>query len=884
MKISVPIIKQVDLLILGGSSTVVEKALALRQQGHSVFLLTPYTYFGEDYCAGLNLHEVPQSWQLGDNPRPAQVKLTLLKKLLQADITFLFQSYPVKLLYGDKGQFAGLLIANRSGFQVIAAKALLDGSSNCLLADLAALPRKPFKPGKRKVERIVLAENYENKPGLEVKDLKRVYRYDDKDYRLFQVSRELNFDSNQQACLSQVECQMRKDSWQPQLVAAADQCRYQLNDGISISYTPSTESPYFFDSRHDSEEIAAILPQIKASAPVQDKKNTGRQLPEDLQVRRQDKYFRFENAAHIELELHDLPILEKCQVLVVGGGTAGAPAAIAAGRAGAKCICLESTSGLGGLCTMGRIGRYWYGNKVGFCHELDRGVTEMGPHPKYPLEHNTKDTEWKRHWLLLEGDKAGVEYRFQHSAVAALCRDKQLCGALVCGPGGAGFILAEALVDASGNADLALAAGAQQARETFEPALQGAGLSPIIPGNDYSNTDYNFISEEDIFDFTRAFVQAQHKFAKEFDLVQMADTRERRRMLGEITLLPQDFYAQRCYDDTICLARSNFDTHGFIVSPMFMLQPPNEEPYFAKVPFRALLPKGLEGLLVTGLAVSAHRDCLPLIRMQPDVHNQGYAAGLAASMAVKQNGKMRRIDIKKLQKQLHECGILEKEILQEKDGLPPNPIVNEYTRLAKIFMQPDKALPELQKKFAGEQDLFTAQLLAFMGDNSARELLARHIDDQQWDQGWDYRGMGQFGACVSPLDCQLIALANLDNAEIIFLRKLEQLQPEQAFSHFRVMSLIFMKYPNRAAIEKLESLLAAPGMANHAQTDYKAAVAAMRETVNDNSVRNAQLKEIYLARALNACQPGHLLARRSLLSYAEGLQACYAIFAREALE
>ena len=883
MKISVPIIRQVDLVIIGGSSAAVETALALRQQGHSVFLVTPYTYFGEDYCAALNLHEVPASWQLGDNPRPAQVKLALLKKLLAADIDFLFQSYAIKLIYGAEEQFAGLLIGNRSGFQIIAAKAVLDASPNCLLANLAELPRKPFRPGKRLVQRIVMGENYAPRPDLKIEQLPQSYRYDDKDYNLYQISREFDFDSNSQACLSRIESQMRHASWQPQLVAAADYCSYQLNDGISISHIPTAASPYFFDGNHGAAEIAKVLPQIKACAPLEGKESGMPGLPEGLQVRRQDSYFRFQNAPAMELELHDLPVLETCQVLVVGGGTGGAPAAIAAGRAGAKCICLESTSGLGGLCTMGRIGSYWYGNKAGFCKELDEGVTQMGPEPKYPAEHNKKDTEWKRHWLLLEGEKADVEYRFQHSVVAAVCKQDQVCGVLVCSPGGAGFILADALIDASGNADLALAAGAQQARETFEPALQGAGLSPIIPGNDYINTDYNFISEEDIFDFTRAFVQAQHKFTDVFDLTQMAATRERRRIVGELTLQPQDFYAQRCYDDSICLARSNFDTHGFIVSPMFMLMPPNEEPYFAKIPYRALLPKGLEGLLVTGLAVSAHRDCLPLIRMQPDVHNQGYAAGLAAAMAVKQGGKMRHIDIRKLQKQLHACGILDKELLEEVDGLPLNPIENEYTKLAKVFMYPAEALPKLQKEFAKKQDLFTAQLLAFLGDASGRELLARHIADQPWDEGWNYRGMGQFGACVSPLDCQLIALANLDNAEVIFLRKLEQLQPEHAFSHFRVMCLIFMKYPNRAAIEKLENLLSAPGMANHAQTDYRSAVAAMRDEVNDNSVRNAQLKEIYLARALNACQPGHLLARRSLLSYADGLQACYAIFAREAL-
>jgi LacI family transcriptional regulator len=45
-----------------------------------------------------------------------------------------------------------------------------------------------------------------------------------------------------------------------------------------------------------------------------------------------------------------------------------------------------------------------------------------------------------------------------------------------------------------------------------------------------------------------------------------------------------------------------------------------------------LLSAGLvDGLLVAGLGVSAHRDAMPVLRMQPDVQNVGYAAGLAVT-------------------------------------------------------------------------------------------------------------------------------------------------------------------------------------------------------------------------------------------------------------
>ncbi len=887
MNITVPIIKTVDLLVVGGTHTAINQAVAWKKTGGSAFVITPYSYFGEDSCAGLQLHQTPAELNLGENPRPNAIKRHYENLLLEAEIEFLYQSYPVKIVLGRDGFFAGLVIANRSGFQIIAAKGILDSSERSLLADLAHLPRKPFRAGRRQVERIVLADTLPECPGLKTTALPCTYQNENQEYRLFALTQEINFTDHSAASLAAVEVQMRNQSFHPRLVYTPDQCNYQLLDGISISYNPDSQSPIFFAQRHNLEDIQEILSKLPPPQPATileggDSSATDCQNQEMVRLDRWTRYPASTPA--LELNLNTFPSGEEFEVLVVGGGTSGAPAAIAAGRGGAKTLCLEQGSALGGLCTLGRIGSYWFGNRVGFCQELDQGITKMGPEPKYLAEQNKKDSEWKRQWLLQECSAAGVEVRFNHSVVAALKCGNQLCGALVASPWGVQAIRAKVVIDATGNADLAAAAGAQLAAETIEPAVQGAGLPPIILGNDYSNTDFTFIDDSDAWDATRAFVQARHKFSQHFDIGQMLATRERRRIVGDLTLQPQDFYANRQYGDTITIARSNFDTHGFIIAPMFMLQPTDEEPHFANVPFRALLPQELENILVTGLAVSAHRDCLPLIRMQPDVHNQGYAAGLAAALAVEEQCPVRKIPLRKLQSQLIKIGILPDHILFEKDCLPGAAADDPHARLANIFLDPAGALPALREEFAASEDLFLAQVLAFLGDASGREVLARSIANSRWDEGWNYRGMGQFGFSVSPLDCQLVALASLGDAEIIFLEKLQTLTPESAFSHFRIISLIFMKYPSRAAIEPLENLLTAPGMARHALKNYRDAIASNRPEAQDNSVRNAQLKELYLARALNACQPGNIQALRSLNEYANGMQGHYARFARAGIK
>ena len=68
-----------------------------------------------------------------------------------------------------------------------------------------------------------------------------------------------------------------------------------------------------------------------------------------------------------------LPVLGRYDVVVIGGGTAGAPAGIAAARQGAKTLVVEQLCGLGGVGTTGAISNYCAGNRVGFTASVGGG-------------------------------------------------------------------------------------------------------------------------------------------------------------------------------------------------------------------------------------------------------------------------------------------------------------------------------------------------------------------------------------------------------------------------------------------------------------------------------------------------------------------------------
>ena len=82
MKINVPVIAEADVLIVGGSFDVCKLAVRLRRRNLSVYCVTPYSYFGEDLCAALELkpEKIQRFSEFGldvRNPNPAGIKQML---------------------------------------------------------------------------------------------------------------------------------------------------------------------------------------------------------------------------------------------------------------------------------------------------------------------------------------------------------------------------------------------------------------------------------------------------------------------------------------------------------------------------------------------------------------------------------------------------------------------------------------------------------------------------------------------------------------------------------------------------------------------------------------------------------------------------------------
>jgi len=878
-------------------------------------------------------------------PRPMHVKKTLDEALIDAKVPFLYSCYATDVLVDAQGNPAGIVMANRAGRQAVVAKTIIDATDRAWVARLSGAKFTAYPTGQRSLRRVVIGGEVQQGTGIQSRTIDPPFRgrfpnqaktasgvYPVIEYTLDlpvpedtwaawakadQLARSMTYHPDQQFT-SDVLFEVPPDSiqgaskssaatalpgdvpiaaFQPSGVArlyvlggCADVPRdlaarllrpLALMDlGARLGKAAATEAQSLATPSGARVRVATASP---TPSPAGKQELVPGDVREVLQGVRP-----FQKSSTVGQDARTLPVLAKYDVVVIGGGTAGAPAGIASARAGAKTLVVEYLSALGGVGTAGAISTYCAGNRVGFTGTVPGGATWI-------IEQRM---EWWRSELL----KAGADIWFATVGCGTLVDDQRVTGAVVATPHGRGVVLAKVVVDATGNADTAAAAGAPCAyTDASELAMQGTGLPGRRLGATYTNTDFTIVDETDLIDIWQVFVHAKHKYPDAFDQGQLIDTRERRTIIGDFFMTLLDQVNRRTYEDTICQARGgSYDTHGYTVDPLTIVTHPNTGKLLIDIPYRCLLPKGLDGILVTGLGVSAHRDAIPLIRMQPDIQNLGYATGRAAAMAAQSGTLTRNIDVRQLQEHLQEIGNLRPNVLGQRDSYPMpseeiaaavESLKKNFDRAAVIFAHPEPSLPLLRKALAdaapGDKPKF-ALMLATLGDAAGLEVLAEDVRaTPEWDRGWNYKGMGQFGNALSPLDCKIVALGRTRDPRAlpVILEKLQTLTATHEFSHHRAAGLALELIADPRAAQPLAALLQKPEMSGYCHPSIE--VAIQREApggTNAEQTRRESIRELALARALFRCGDHQELGEKILKTYTQDLRGHLARHAQAVLD
>lgn len=388
-------------------------------------------------------------------------------------------------------------------------------------------------------------------------------------------------------------------------------------------------------------------------------------------------------------------VLKNCDVLVCGGGFGGISAALSAARQGKKVILTEKLFVLGGLGTAGIVTIYLplcdgMGKQVSFgiVEELLRLSISMGAEAKYPenwLDQNdpAKRTEkdprfevrYNPHLFAILAEqlliKEGVEILYGTYAVAAHT-EKGKIDAVICENKSGRFgISAKSVVDATGDADIALFSGAPTEKfgqgnvlaawyysvgdKGYQLRMLGASDIPDEDKNGkeskplidlrFSGLDGEELSRQTILSHGQILsdIKARRAGGEDILPVNIATTpqiRMTRRIAGEYTLDTKEMHTY--FEDSIGMV-SNWKKRG----PVY------------EVPFRTLYSKEVKNLIFAGRCTSVTDAMWDIMRVIPCCAVTGQAAGLAAAMT----DDFSTLDLKELQKKLKAAGV----VLHEKE-------------------------------------------------------------------------------------------------------------------------------------------------------------------------------------------------------------------------
>lgn len=378
----------------------------------------------------------------------------------------------------------------------------------------------------------------------------------------------------------------------------------------------------------------------------------------------------------------ELPVRASCDVLVCGGGVAGAAAAISAARNGMRVCLIEKNCALGGLATLGLICDFLplcdgKGHQVirGIAQEFFEAATRRGADPiprcwqeeTGSLEERAKQrlrAHFTPAWFRLELERmveeAGVHVLYDTRLCRVFRRGNCVTAAAVENKDGRSAIRCGAMIDATGDADAVWMAGEEtvslrdnrRAGWFFMNEQGGMRLhivgdrffEPIPPGHPGFAGD----DAQSVCAFLR---DSRRLIADEVErltglpenhgaipvllpaLPQMRKTR-RLRGLHELTVRDGQYEA-----DTIGMT-------GYYRRPGLVLC----------IPYGTLIGKTVENLFAAGRCISCEEDAWNITRGIPSCCITGQAAGVAASLCVSARQPAQSMDLGRLRQRLKEQG------------------------------------------------------------------------------------------------------------------------------------------------------------------------------------------------------------------------------------
>lgn len=424
----------------------------------------------------------------------------------------------------------------------------------------------------------------------------------------------------------------------------------------------------------------------------------------------------------------EINVIDRSDVVVVGGGPAGISAAVSAARNGADVTLLERYPYLGGLASGGMVlvlddmhndlEVTVQGIGMEVIERMQRWGLAVVP-PESDRHPDIRQTEamwqkWSRYGVFdfhtqskphpvifaaafdPDGFKraandmvaeAGVKLRLHSWFSKAIVEDNRIKGVIVESKEGRQAVLGDVVIDATGDLDVAASAGApfidgsfivttvsrignvdtdkaerfqygeperfaevdREARKIIGGCWQYWWLKTPLPGVVWCNcphmSGFDGLKVEDLtaaefegrrrmsalLDFARKNVPGfENAFVVDF--APQTGVRQTRLLDGDYVVTKEDVMKRVHFADSVCRGRDYY------------------------TPYRALLPKKVEQLLVAGRHYSATTSAQKLSREIPPCMAMGEAVGVAAALSLESNVDVRRVDVGMIQQRMRAQG------------------------------------------------------------------------------------------------------------------------------------------------------------------------------------------------------------------------------------
>ncbi len=445
------------------------------------------------------------------------------------------------------------------------------------------------------------------------------------------------------------------------------------------------------------------------------------------------------------MEVIQLPDLDY-DVLVIGGGVTGVAAATAAARTGAKAALIEIRPFVGGNATTGLCLHNYItknGRQVvfGLAQEIVDRLMELGGAvghvPFHGFVHSVTpvDGELFRRVATEILDEAGVTVLYGANVVGVEAEEGHVNGVRCAVKGGLRTIRASTYVDSSGDADVAVFAGANswkgdrktgkmqpismllrcygtdnrriaEEMAVSEPAMATRPDHPepfpayfngsfskwndvirergIFPNEDHKvffntvwpnhinvNTSAVFgLDGTDPLSLSHATVELTRQVARTGQFLKeyvpgfrdayfvpaiFPGVRETRHIEGLYEISDDDVNSGRKFEDTIGQVCFPVDIHDPDTGQATFYQIGDDGAF--DIPYRSLVPEGLENVLVAGRCISVTSYAHGATRNQAPCLVMGEASGVATALAAQRGVGMPELDVDLLQDTLEERGV-----------------------------------------------------------------------------------------------------------------------------------------------------------------------------------------------------------------------------------